>query len=161
MSKLGKLKYQRLYLVYVKTMFIFNAIELTALSLLTYVSSVDIFFWHQISFVIFLASSFIYMTMSTLEHSWPQQLTSWPPESEIRSKKCKSRIYAFYILSIVLSLCFYVRHNNLCEPYVYSMFSLCEYCTVLSNIAFHMTIILDMNLYEASYKIVLTELKSN
>ena len=33
----------------------------------------------------------------------------------------------FYVGSFLISLCFYIRHNLYCEPYVYSLFSFFEY----------------------------------
>lgn len=78
---------------------------------------------------------------------------------EIRSKKLKQNIFIIYNVSMFLSLYFFVRHNTYCEPFVYSMFSVCEYVTVLTNIAFHMTIISDMSLREKSFRITLNELK--
>ena len=40
---------------------------------------------------------------------------------------------------ITASLYFYWRHNSLCEPGMYSIFSVFEYSVVLSNIAYHFT----------------------
>ena len=61
-----------------------------------------------------------------------------------------------HLLSIVISLYFYWRHNAYCEPGIYSgeetsnkiiiiflnilpVFSLCEYIVILSNMAYHAT----------------------
>ena len=49
--------------------------------------------------------------------------------------------------AVCLMLYFYWRHNEYCEPYVYSFFCVCEYVIVLSNIAFHGTAYYDF--YEA------------
>ena len=34
---------------------------------------------------------------------------------------------------------FFWRHNVYCEPGIYSVFSLCEYIVILSNMAYHAT----------------------
>jgi post-GPI attachment to proteins factor 2 len=77
-----------------------------------------------------------------------------------RSKKLKQAIFFTYNMSILCSFYFYIRHNTYCEPYVYSFFSVCEYVIVLTNIAFHMTIISDLSLRDKkSFKISIIELK--
>jgi apolipoprotein N-acyltransferase len=43
---------------------------------------------------------------------------------------------SFY--SVILVAYFYHRHNRLCEPYVYSMFCLSEYLSIVLNMIFHL-----------------------
>ncbi|RNA21308.1 post-GPI attachment to s factor 2 isoform X3, partial [Brachionus plicatilis] len=58
------MKNTNFFILIVKIAFMFHNIELTSLLILTYVSSVEIFFIHMISFVMFLISSSLYMMIS-------------------------------------------------------------------------------------------------
>jgi hypothetical protein len=73
--------------------------------------------------------------------------------NETHCQRLKMSIFIFYLISIIGSLYFYTRHNEFCEPYVYSLFSLCEYLTVLANIAYHMVIFYDFNLFDNRFKL--------
>ena len=167
--KQSHFKYTRIYFIFVKSMFGFNAIELASLMLLSYVSSVEDFYLHQTGFILFISASYIYMVMSLLTFYWPKKhiKLSFPfnvdeddlRKQELNAKKLKKNIFLIYNVALSLSFYFYVRHNTKCEPFVYSLFSLCEYVVVLTNIAFHMTIISDMSLLDTSYSITIAELK--
>lgn len=143
----------------IKLAFIFHIIELTSLLVLTYVSSVEIFSVHMMSFVVFLFTSSVYMLLTILTY----YLTSngQLSQRDEYSKKLKISIFLFYQSSLLASLYFYIRHNLKCEPYIYSYFSLCEYLTVLANIAYHSMIIYDLKLNNSIFKISLIELKSS
>ena len=43
------------------------------------------------------------------------------------------------LVSVLLASYFYWRHNEYCEPYVYSLFALFEYTVVLCNMGYHGT----------------------
>lgn len=62
-----------------------------------------------------------------------------------RSYEYKILACAGSIISMVLAMYLYWRHNTYCEPGVYTMFALAEYCIVLSNIAFHSTLYYDFH----------------
>lgn len=126
-----------------------HLIELTALLTLTFVSSTEIFVVHAASFCVFIAASSAYMIITLAVH--------WPLKHRRRSLDLKLKVFSFYALSFVASLYFYVRHNSYCEPYIYSLFSLCEYFTILGNIAYHSLIIYDLNLDLNPRRIVLID----
>jgi len=63
---------------------------------------------------------------------------------EIQSLRYKKSILKTYFFCIPLLVYFYYRHNEYCEPYVYSVFCLLEYVIVLSNMCYHMTAYLDL-----------------
>lgn len=130
---------------------LFHLIELTALIMLSFVSSVEKFFVHMLSFVVFIAASSCYMLVTIALH-WPMKRSR-----ELRALHLRIRLFGFYALAFVASLYFYVRHNTYCEPYVYSMFSLCEYVTILGNIAYHCMIIYDLDLSSNPRKLVLLD----
>lgn len=149
-----------LYSSVVQMAFLFHSIELTCLLLLTYVSSVEYFELHAVSFILFLISSTIYMILAISTYYLQRNplLISENCEKERQSHHLKLSIFLFYLISILGSVYFYIRHNEYCEPYVYSLFSLCEYLTVLANIAYHMVIFYDLNLFENSFKLTFLQL---
>lgn len=143
--------------MFIKLAFGFHIVELTSLLLLTYVSSVEIFFIHMCSFVAFIVFSTLYMISTIFVYSWPREPHCALNAREQQSLRLKKRTFAVYMLSFLLSLYFYIRHNRFCEPYVYSFFSFFEYLTVLTNIFYHSLIIFDLNLNANEKKIVLLE----
>ena len=58
---------------------------------------------------------------------------------ERQAVKYKKLLFKITLFFAALMTLFYWRHNEYCEPYVYSFFCMCEYICVLANMAFHMT----------------------
>ena len=63
---------------------------------------------------------------------------------KVKDKCAKGHSYKSHTLKanlacVVMSLYWYYRHNAHCEPGIYSLFSICEYGIVLTNIGFHLT----------------------
>ena len=160
-NKTSKLKNECTYKILIKISFVFHFIELTALLLLTYISSTEIFVIHMLSFIIFIFSSTVYMALTILSYRWLQQplgLEASVSHREAKSKDYKTRMFTFYVSSFLISLCFYIRHNLYCEPYVYSLFSFFEYLTVLANIGYHSIIFYDLSLFTNDFRISFLEL---
>lgn len=128
-----------------------HLIELTALIMLSFVSSVEIFLVHMLSFCVFIAASSGYMLVTILIH-WPLKRPR-----EVRACQLRLRIFGVYALAFLGSLYFYIRHNAYCEPYVYSLFSLCEYVTIMGNIAYHCMIIYDLDLRMNPRRVLLVD----
>lgn len=120
-----------------------HLIENLALMTLTYISSVENWYIHGISFAFFMGSSTSYMLLTLfMFHVSGRRRASASGE---RSFQCK---YSLCVAYIILFLCcgyFFVRHVSYCEPGIFSCFALSEYMVVLTNIAFHATIQFDMN----------------
>jgi hypothetical protein len=113
-------------------------LELTFLLLLTYISSNEVKWIHECSFVGFMICSLLHMLLTILiDYFWPRtnnfRLTD--QEKLIRTKRLKW--FLVNILSFFISLYFYFRHNSHCEANIYSMYCLFEYFVVLTNIAYH------------------------
>ncbi|TRY72728.1 hypothetical protein TCAL_00266 [Tigriopus californicus] len=117
--------------------FTFNVIENLALLLLSFAASKDDFSLHKACFIAFIASSSLYLICSYLIVSSLWWASRTPLENS--SLFLKKSIMSVNLATIVLSLYFYYRHNTYCEPGVYSLFSICEYVIVLTNMGYHFT----------------------
>lgn len=116
---------------------LFNLAELLSLLGLSLVSSLENFDIHKICFVIFGVSGLIYFLLTYL--LWSQCGLVLETNEEIRSFKLKKSMLKLYLVCGCLMSYFYYRHNEYCEPYVYSFFCLCEYVIVCANMVFHQT----------------------
>ena len=63
---------------------------------------------------------------------------------EVFSLRYKKTILTVYLMCVPLMLMFYFRHNEYCEPYVYSFFCFFEYILVIANMCYHMTAYYDL-----------------
>ncbi|XP_028401382.1 post-GPI attachment to proteins factor 2-like isoform X2 [Dendronephthya gigantea] len=117
-------------------------LEILALLVLTYVSSRENFGIHENAFISFMVCSMCYMLTTCILFKW----TSKDPMTNEEVKSFKRKIYLMITnySSFALAVYFYFRHNWYCEPGIYSYFALCEYVTVLTNIWFHSTAIIDL-----------------
>ncbi len=176
-SKIDQVKHTHLYTILIRLAFLSHLIELTSLLLLSYVSSVEIFSVHKISFVVFVASSLLYMLLTVLTHFWPIQKkhenvyglilsdrnsqtrrnSFLADQVNFKSRQLKLALLISYIFFLLAALYFYIRHNLQCEPNIYSIFALFEYLMVLTNIAYHSMIFYDMNLFKKGYNISMFE----
>ena len=117
---------------------IFHFLELTFLLLLTYISSNDIKWIHECSFVGFMIFSLLHMLVTVLiDFFWPRTSINRISEQELRLRSQRLRWFLINIFSFFISLYFYFRHNSYCEPNIYSMYCLFEYIVVISNIRYH------------------------
>ena len=116
-------------------------LELTFLLLLTYVSSSDIKWIHECSFIGFMVCSLLHMLCTVLiDYFWRRTTITPLTEQEKRLRSKRRRWFLINILSFFASLYFYFRHNSQCETNIYSMYCFFEYVVVLTNIAYHAVI---------------------
>lgn len=115
----------------------FNLLELFSLLGLTLVSSLENFDIHKICFATFGISGLIYFILTYL--LWTQCGLTLETNEEIYSLKVKKSMLKVYFVCGCLMSYFYYRHNEYCEPYVYSFFCICEYLIVFANMFFHFT----------------------
>ncbi|XP_027056888.1 post-GPI attachment to proteins factor 2-like [Pocillopora damicornis] len=115
--------------------YILEIIENGALLSMTYISSVENHAMHEASFIVFMVCSMSYMFLSCILSG----LTASKPMSKEDSSLFRKKVFAmiFNYFSFGMAVYFFFRHNWYCEPGVYTLFALGEYCTVLSNVAFH------------------------
>lgn len=134
-SKLGT--YDKGWTVLIRINCLLNVIENLALIGLTNVSSSENYAFHEKCFIAFMVCSEVYMLLSCyLSHKSRSRV---PSSLELKSFKWKM-ILAITNIAVFLAAAYYfVRHNQYCEPGVYTKFALCEYIVVLTNIAFHGT----------------------
>ncbi|XKL63823.1 hypothetical protein PGB90_006187 [Kerria lacca] len=97
---------------------------------------------HEKCFIIFVVSSQLYMLLTCLALKFARKNNTLD-KSEVYSTHIKLRLLIINFLSFIIAGYFFVRHNNYCEPGIYSFFALFEYIIVSSNIAFHSTAVLD------------------
>ncbi|KAG1673725.1 Post-GPI attachment to proteins factor 2 [Nymphon striatum] len=114
-----------------------NVVEVSSLVGLSYISSTENYDAHEKLFISFMTCSLLYMLiMNGLGKSCLRPQSSL---MECKSLRYKTIFFLINILSIFMAVYFFFRHNWHCEPGVYSLFCLCEYMVVLSNMGFHMT----------------------
>ncbi|CAH0560335.1 unnamed protein product [Brassicogethes aeneus] len=123
-----------LWLSYIN--FALNVIENIALITLSYFTSSKFYAVHEKAFVCFLIGSVFYMIFTCV-------IQSRAKKQNRVSLKWKKRCLGTNLICILLSTYMFMRHNSLCEPYIYSLFAMFEYIVVLSNMAFHITAFLD------------------
>ncbi|XP_055531906.1 post-GPI attachment to proteins factor 2-like [Wyeomyia smithii] len=143
----GLLRKRRKELAYVACFL--NITELSSLVGLTMWTSVSNYEVHKFCFSTFVIVSMLYMVVLIVINRATRE-GDMMTASERKSIKFKKRLFLANLLSILLAVYFFVRHNTYCEPGVYSLFALSEYVFVYSNIGFHMTAYWDFinaNLY--------------
>ena len=112
-----------------------NVLENLFLLLLSFAPSKGEFLLHKIGFIGFLICSSLYLSLSYLivkKFWWASR-----NNNEHYSVWLKEKILITNLSAILLAMYLYYRHNKYCEPGVYSLFSICEYTIVLSNMAYH------------------------
>ncbi|KAH9492373.1 Post-GPI attachment to proteins factor 2 [Bulinus truncatus] len=138
-----------------------HMIEISALVGLTYISSTENHGMHESLFILFMASSLIYMLLTISLFIWGRTYNGsvLSPE-ESRSLWWKKVFFTTNICVFILSVYIFFRHNWYCEPGVYTafaassslrhlscmlytLFAACEYTVVVTNILFHYTAALD------------------
>ncbi|XP_022103096.1 post-GPI attachment to proteins factor 2-like [Acanthaster planci] len=116
----------------------FCLMELSCLVGLTYVSSNDDYSIHEKCFIFFVIFAVLHMISTCcLCHKRKAPMHQY-------SYQYKLYLFGTFVASIISFSYLFDRHNRYCEPYVYSVFAFFEYLCVVSNIAFHTTIILDV-----------------
>jgi len=114
---------------------VLQCVENISLLLLSVVTSTDNFFYHKVGF-----SSFcLFSVLNQLAVVYLLTQSGYVPQSRLekRGVVMRKRLLKTTLVCGASMVYFYYRHNTYCEPYVYSLFSLCEYVIVLCNMAFH------------------------
>ncbi|KAJ1357104.1 Post-GPI attachment to proteins factor 2 [Parelaphostrongylus tenuis] len=120
-----------------------NILENILLLGLTTISSVENHVLHKLCFTGFAATASTYMLLST----WLFDYSGRRRATNLGERSYEYKILACFVsvFSLLLAMYLYWRHNAYCEPGVYTMFALAEYCIVISNIAFHSTLYYDFH----------------
>ncbi|CAO1366781.1 unnamed protein product [Diamesa tonsa] len=129
---------------------IINVIENFTLLGLSLYTSIDSYEIHKNCFCTFILASEIYMAMSYYLNKIAKrskEMTSL----EVKSLKMKRNLFITNLSSILLAAYFFVRHNERCEPGVYTLFAFFEYVVVLTNMAFHMCAYFDFHNQHLSF----------
>ncbi|KAM3868872.1 post-GPI attachment to proteins factor 2 [Diretmus argenteus] len=111
--------------------------ENTGLLLLTYVASTEKYSIHKNGFIVFIASSLLHMLITC--RLWYVIKRYCINPEEVTSYRWKVRLFLFNVSCCLAAAYFFRRHNKYCEPGIYTLFALCEYLVVFSNMIFHMT----------------------
>ncbi|XP_029205857.2 post-GPI attachment to proteins factor 2-like [Acropora muricata] len=112
-----------------------QVVENGALLTLTFITSTDNFVIHETSFIVFMVCAMFYMFLSCILFKF----TTVEPMSIEESMVFKRKVFImlFNYCSFGLAVYCYFRHGWYCEAGMYTFFAFFEYCTILSNIAFH------------------------
>ncbi|XP_072938687.1 post-GPI attachment to proteins factor 2-like [Epargyreus clarus] len=127
----------------VKVAVFLNVIENLALLGVTHWTSSLNYPYHEACFETFIGTSIFYMFFTSLMLTKYRRRTTMT-QLETYSVKLKWRAFLTNVSSFAFAAYFFLRHNRLCEPYVYSMFGFSEYIVVVSNMMFHMTTVYDL-----------------
>ncbi|XP_068703510.1 post-GPI attachment to proteins factor 2-like [Montipora foliosa] len=115
--------------------YIVQVVENGALLTLTFISFSENFAIHEISLMVFMVSSMLYMFISCILLKLIAAKPMTIEESTLYKRAVS--IMLFNYCSFGLAMWFYYKHTIHCVQGMYTLFALFEYCTILSNIAFH------------------------
>ncbi|ESO93780.1 hypothetical protein LOTGIDRAFT_104682 [Lottia gigantea] len=121
---------------------VLHIMELIGLITLSYVSSTENYRIHESMFILFIISSILYMLLTCFLIGYGKTIEL--TKQEKKSLNLKVYLVLFKISMFLISLYFFYRHNNYCEPRVYSVFSVLEYVIIFTNILFHATLYCDI-----------------
>ncbi|XP_064637678.1 post-GPI attachment to proteins factor 2-like [Lineus longissimus] len=126
-----------LYQAFVKCSALVGFMETNGLVGLTFITSSEDHPSHHKCFVVFMSCAITNMLMYVVVIQWAHE---WQP---LRGKMLKTYIqkrnaFVFNATTFAFAYYFFIRHHTYCEPGVYSLFALCEYLVVLSNIYSHL-----------------------
>jgi hypothetical protein len=91
---------------------------------------------HEIFFVLFIGSAYVYMCLSAYLFSGNYGNLG-PDDIKIKSYQAKNRTLKRSTVAILSLVLLYWYHNASCQPYVYSLFCVIQYIFVLLVIHFH------------------------
>ncbi|KAJ0057688.1 hypothetical protein NL108_011787 [Boleophthalmus pectinirostris] len=114
-----------------------SLIENTGLLWVSYVGSTESYKSHMYGYSAFIGSSLLYM-FTTLCLWYVIQRRSLHSEG-VKSYRWKLRLFLFKLVCCACDFYLFRRHNEFCEPGMYTLFALFQYLVVFSNMAFHMT----------------------
>ncbi|XP_055917862.1 post-GPI attachment to proteins factor 2-like [Eupeodes corollae] len=93
---------------------------------------------HKICFLVFIATSEIYMLISYFLNDEGKRIKRLNTQEHL-SRQTKGNLFIVNLIAFVLAAYCFRRHNDYCEPGVYTLFALFEYTVVLINMGYHMT----------------------
>lgn len=132
----------------IRVAFFTNVIENLSLLMLSFAPSAgEDAFIHRASFAIFLMSSILNMELVYRIHTrirWKRPKT----QTEVKSLNLKRKLQLANGFCTLSAMYLFYRHNQYCEPGIYSLFSIFEYCIVMTNIGYHLTSYLDFYNHE-------------
>jgi len=106
-----------------------NYAEILSLLTLSLVTSEEIFIVHALAFSTFCLTSIFSMILVTFVIR------------DNRNARFKKTLLKLSVLCVFGAVFSYLRHNEYCEPYVYTMFAVCEYTVVAVNMVWHANIV--------------------
>ncbi|XP_041988022.1 post-GPI attachment to proteins factor 2 [Aricia agestis] len=132
------------YVIIVKMAVMMNIIENLSLIGLTHWTSSQNYPYHEVCFKVFVGTSILYMFFICMLLTKYRRRSASSSHLEAKSMKLKWRAFFINVGSFAFAAYFFLRHNRLCEPYVYSMFAFSEYLVVVTNMLFHLTTVYDL-----------------
>lgn len=115
-----------------------NVVENFALLGLSMWTSTDNYDTHKFCFILFIATSEIYMLVSYLLNKSGRKMSTLTDQENL-ALRFKRNLFMVNIVSFAVAGYCFRRHNEYCEPGVYTYFAFFEYIVVLTNMGFHMT----------------------